>query len=298
MNSALKKNNTVTKSYISITASYLLFGFSPILWKQMQSLNTLYVLLIRILGACLFYGIFILYKHKTTEVISALKKPKELFFILLSSIMITANWGANLIAVITDRILDASLASYISPILAILLGVILYKDKINFSQKLSILLMIFAVLYQIISYRSLPYLSIVIALTFPVYGVLKKNTTCDYNVSLFLEMLIIAPICLGIIIFMHINGLTNIETLSSAEYIYIPLSGFITAISILTFAYGIKKASFTICGLIMYLNPTIQFLLGVFIYKEPFNFVTFITFSLIWLAVLLFIKGSIVKNLQ
>lgn len=283
------------KGPLYVMLCYVLWGIFPIFWKQLQEVNSLYVLASRIAWSFIFYLIIILLRKEGKKVLEALRNPKSFKMLLFAGIMLSVNWGFYIIAVHSNRILESSLAYYMNPILAVIIGFFIFKEKLSKQQGLSIVLAIIGVSYNIIMYGKVPIFALIIGISFAMYGATKKVHTADTQVSLFIEVLFLLPFAIIYILWSKSQGITGVENLQGLNILYLPLSGAITAIPLLFYAEGMKTTSLTTAGILMYINPTLQLLIGILIYNELFTKVNAITFIFVWLALIIYMP-TILKN--
>lgn len=284
------------KGTFYILFCYILWGLLPVFWKQLQQVNSLYVLAARVFWCFIFYGIIVLVRKDKEKVVKALKNPKDFWMLLAAGIMLTINWGFYIIAINDNHILDASLAYYMNPILAVLLGFFVFKEKLSKQQWSSVIIASIGVGYSILMYGQIPIFALIIGFSFAIYGAIKKKLVVESQVSLFAEIIFILPFAIIYIIWSRLQGITGIENLQGLRILYLPLSGAITAIPLLFYSEGMKTTSLTTSGLLMYVNPTLQLLLGVLVYNEAFTKVNAITFILVWIALFIYIPTMFRKS--
>ena len=194
------------------------------------------------------------------------------------------------------RILEASLAYYMNPLFSVLIGAIFFKEKLSRVQWASVALAFAGVMFSVIRYGEVPYLAIIIGLSFALYGALKKGIKVDSETSICMETMAVRPIAIVFIAYAQFSGFTTFSSLTTAEALLLIATGPITSIPLMLFAKGIKGTSIVTSGILMYINPTLQLLVGVFIYNEAFTQTNAITFAFVWAAVILFVFDSLRKH--
>lgn len=214
----------------------------------------------------------------------------------LCGILISINWGVYILTVAMGRILEASLAYYMNPLFSVLIGAIFFKEKLSRVQWASVALAFAGVMFSVIRYGEVPYLAIIIGLSFALYGALKKGIKADSETSICMETMAVLPIALVFIAYAQFSGFTTFSSLTTAEALLLIATGPITSIPLMLFAKGIKETSIVTSGILMYINPTLQLLVGVFIYNEAFTQTNAITFAFVWAAVILFVFDSLRKQ--
>lgn len=284
---------TVNKETFNVLGCYVLWGLLPVFWKLLAGVNSAYVLAQRIVFSCLFCFAVILIKKNGGELKNILRDKKQRRLYLACGLLISANWGVYILTVATGRILEASLAYYMNPLFSILIGALIFKERLSGVQWLSVALAFVGVMYSVVLYGSVPYLAIIIGLTFALYGAIKKGIKAESEVSICMETVSVMPLALIFIVYAQLSGFTTFASLSVKEMLLLVLTGAITSVPLMLFASGIKRTSITVSGILMYINPTLQLLLGVFVYNEEFTKANAVTFAFVWLAVILFVGDGL-----
>lgn len=284
---------TVNKDTFNVLGCYVLWGLLPVFWKLLAGVNSAYVLAQRIVFSCLFCFAVILIKKNGGELKNILRDKKQRRLYLACGLLISANWGVYILTVATGRILEASLAYYMNPLFSILIGALIFKERLSGVQWLSVALAFVGVMYSVVLYGSVPYLAIIIGLTFALYGAIKKGIKAESEVSICMETVSVLPLALIFIFYAQLSGFTTFASLSVKEMLLLVLTGAITSVPLMLFASGIKRTSITVSGILMYINPTLQLLLGVFVYNEEFTKANAVTFAFVWLAVILFVGDGL-----
>ncbi len=275
---------------------YILWGLLPIFWKLLAGVNSAYVLAQRIVFSCVFCLAVILIRKNGGEIGKIIKNKSERRKFFLCGILISINWGVYILTVAMGRILEASLAYYMNPLFSVLIGAIFFKERLSRVQWASVALAFAGVMFSVIRYGEVPYLAIIIGLSFALYGALKKGIKADSETSICMETMAVLPIALVFIAYAQFSGFTTFSSLTTAEALLLIATGPITSIPLMLFAKGIKETSIVTSGILMYINPTLQLLVGVFIYNEAFTQTNAITFAFVWAAVILFVFDSLRKH--
>lgn len=283
----------MNKDTFNVLGGYVLWGLLPVFWKLLAGVNSAYVLAQRIVFSCLFCFAVILIKKNGGELKNILRDKKQRRLYLACGLLISANWGVYILTVATGRILEASLAYYMNPLFSILIGALIFKERLSGVQWLSVALAFVGVMYSVVLYGSVPYLAIIIGLTFALYGAIKKGIKAESEVSICMETVSVLPLALIFIVYAQLSGFTTFASLSVKEMLLLVLTGAITSVPLMLFASGIKRTSITVSGILMYINPTLQLLLGVFVYNEEFTRANAVTFAFVWLAVILFVGDGL-----
>ena len=289
--------NNTKKSLIAILICYFSWGFFPIYFKLLKSIDSYEVLTMRVLCSFIFMILVVFLAKNKNNIFKEIKKlwqsKKNFSLLVIASFLITANWLTYIIAVNTNHVLEASFGYYLNPIVTIILAVIFLKEKLTRVQTIACICVGISLLYLFISLGSLPWISILLALTFGLYSLCKKKIILSPKASLLIETAIVSPI--AIIYMLYLGSSNNITFYNSdtTTLIALLLSGAITAIPLLLFARGAIDIPLYILGILQYLPPTIQFFIGIFVYGEELNVEKLISFSIIWVAVAVFCYSAI-----
>ncbi|MET3682714.1 chloramphenicol-sensitive protein RarD [Alkalibacillus flavidus] len=273
------------------TFAYLLWGFLPLYWKLIEHVPAWEILAHRIFWSLIFMVMFIVLIRRwhlfVAEVKSLFTNMKTALGISAAGIVISLNWVTYIWAVNSDHVLDASLGYYINPLISILFGLIFLKERFSRIQWVAIALAFIGVSYMTVNLGSFPWAALALAMTFGIYGLLKKVVQLNAIFGLAIETMIVAPIA-----FIYIASLesTGGGALGSSWWTTLILigAGIATAIPLLLFAQGAKRIPLSLIGFLQYLAPTLMLLIGVFLYNEPFTTVHAVTFILIWIGLILY----------
>ena len=219
------------------------------------------------------------------------KQKKKFFYLFISGFLIFINWGVWIYAIATNRIIDASFGYFIMPILSVMLGYIFFKEVLNKKRIFSISLVLVSILYLIIvSFKSLPLVGIIVALSWSFYNLVRKKINVDTDVGLLIESLFILPFALITFYIIVRNGFNDFQISNPSMMLLIFLAGPMTVIPLFLYVRGVELCGLGPSGMIFYITPTFQFLLGYFYYNEPFSFVKLVSFIFIWIAVIIYLK--------
>lgn len=270
--------------------AYIIWGILPLYWKLVESVPPWEILAHRILWSFVFMIIFILVIRRWSlfvqELRTLFKSRKKLLGITIASLLISLNWVTYIWAVNTDRVLDASLGYYINPLINVLFGYLFLKERFSYIQWTAITLVIVGVSYMTLNAGTTPWAAIILAVTFALYGLIKKVLDLNAINGLAIETLIVAPIAFIYIATLMFNGSSSLSF--SIEGLVLLGTGAVTAIPLLLFAQGAKRIPLSLIGFLQYIAPTLMFLLGVFLFNEPFTSVHVVTFSFIWVGLILY----------
>lgn len=274
---------------IAYTAlSYLLWGILPIYWKFLGDVPADEILANRIFWSFWFMLLFLLVTRRfrgfTSYLKTSLTKKKQVLALLVASLLISANWFIYIWAVNTDQMVEASLGYYINPLVSILLGVFILKEKLTRAQILSFGLAAAGVLVLTLSYGDFPWIAFGLAFSFGLYGLAKKLIQVESSIGLTLETMTIAPVSIVYLLFLYQDdSLALFHTGTGTDLLLIG-AGAATAIPLLFFSRGAQQIPLYMVGFLQYIAPTITLILGVWMYHEPFSTVHAIAFCFIWVA--------------
>lgn len=269
-------------------AAYCLWGILPIYWKVMKQLPAGDILAHRIFWSFLFLAVIISSMRRWSEFRQAFTSIRSLLSISVAAILISANWLIYIWAVNNNHIVEASLGYYINPLLTILLGVVVLREKSDVWQIVAILLAFAGVGLLTYQFGEVPWVAVSLAVSFALYGLVKKLSKLSPLTGLAAETMMVAPLALGYL-YMQVSGTTAIyEHLSHGMIVMILLTGVVTSVPLLLFAQGAKRVSLTTLGFVQYLSPSLSLVIGIFIYKEPFTLAYQISFGLIWIALAIY----------
>ncbi len=219
------------------------------------------------------------------------KNKLNLLYLFISGFLIFINWGVWIYAIATNRIIDASFGYFIMPILSVMLGYLFFKEKLNKKRVFSILLVILSILFLIIvSIKSLPWVGLMVALSWGFYNLVRKKINVDTDVGLLIESLFILPFALLAFYLIASKGYNDFQLSNPSMMLFIYLAGPMTIIPLFLYVRGVELCGLGPTGMIFYITPTFQFLLGYFYYNEPFSLTKLVSFIFIWIAVIIYLK--------
>mgnify|MGYP001223619496 FL=1 len=230
------------------------------------------------------------YLSKWNIVLSIVKDFKKLSILFLTGLLIFTNWGLWIYAVVTNRLIDASFGYYIFPILSVFFGIVFFKEQINRNKIISILLVFLAVIILLFNFESLPWIGLSVALSWSFYNLIRKKINIPADIGLFVETLLLSPIAILAFYFISKEG-NNFFTFSDLNLAFILfLAGLMTLVPLYLYLKGVELAGLGTTGMIFFIAPTGQFLLGFFYFEESFNAVKLLSFCIIWVAVFIYLK--------
>jgi len=219
-----------------------------------------------------------------------LSNKKKTLLLFLSGFLIYANWSVWIYAVVTNRLIDASFGYYIFPILSVFFGIIFFKEKINKKRTISIGLVIISIIYLLINFKSIPWIGLSVAISWSTYNLVRKKANVESDIGLFIESLFVAPVVLFLFYLIVQKGLNDFTFTNPKVMFLLFLAGPMTVIPLYLYIRAIKLAGLGPSGMVFFITPTCQFLLGIFYYQEEFSVNKLIGFILIWIAVIIYLR--------
>lgn len=276
---------------------YILWGIFPLYWRLLENVPSLFILANRALWSAIFLTIFcVIWNRKTF--IHIISNKTNIKYMLLSGMLITMNWGTFIYAVNNGYLIESSLGYYINPLVNIVMGMVFFKERLNIYEKISATLAFSGVAYMTFSYGSLPVISLVLALTFSFYGVVKKKAGLPVVPALALENIMILPVVLVYFIWAFVDTPEIFLNLTMTEAVLLAVGGLVTAVPLLMFAKAVKTISYITVGFLQYIGPTLQLVIAVLIFHEKFTSSHWISFGLIWAGLSVFTFNSIRKGFK
>jgi len=221
---------------------------------------------------------------------------KKIFVLIITSILIFGNWTIWIYAVATNRIIDASFGYFIFPIISVFFGFLFFKEKLNKKRIISISLVIISTIYLLFNFDSLSWVGFAVAFLWSIYNVLRKKINVDTDIGLFIESLFILPLAIIILYFIVQNNVNDFSLSNPSLMALLFLAGPMTVIPLFLYVKGVELSGLGPSGMIFFITPTGQFLLGFFYYNETFSVHKFLSFILIWIAVFIYLRDLYEHN--
>ncbi len=293
----MKKNDTT--SITIAVASFFTRGLFAIYWAVVTNVAALEIPAWRALSSAFFVGLMVLMVKDSMQIVKAFKNKKVMFMLFLSGMMIGSNWALYIYAITSERIVETSMAYYISPLITVAFSAIIFRTSVNKYQAISLILACIGVVNLFIGYGTIPYLALSIAITFSLYGLLRKVIQIGAMPGLFIESLYLSVPATFYLIYLASTGTMTITNATPMEVILVAICGLTTALPLVGFAYAAKNLSLATVGILQYLTPTVSFFIGVYMYKEPFTLSHLITFMFIWVGLIIYsVDGLIAYKKQ
>ena len=285
------------KGIISSSFGSFWWGFIGTYYFQyITFVGTIEVVVHRCIWTCLMLLITTTFFNKWYLLKKIIFDKKKLLILLITSILIFGNWSIWIYAVATNRIIDASFGYFIFPIISVFFGFIFFKEKLNKKRIISISLVIISTIYLFFNLNSFPWIGFSVAFLWSIYNLLRKKINVDTDIGLFIESLFIFPIAIVIFYFIFQNNMNDFSLSNPSLMPLLILAGPMTVIPLFLYVKGVELSGLGPTGMIFFLAPTGQFLLGFFYYNEPFSVQKLISFIIIWISVSIYLKDLYEKN--
>jgi chloramphenicol-sensitive protein RarD len=278
--------------FASAIGAYTLWGVLPIYWKFLAAIPAMEILAHRILWSCVFLICMLFMTRRIgqfcDEVCAIWVQPRKVFGVFAASVLVTLNWLTYIWAVNNDQIIETSLGYYINPLVNVLFGVVILKEKLSFWHKVSVILASLGVLNLTIHFGVIPWIALSLAISFGLYGLCKKLLNIGAVTSITLETLLLSPISLIYLAYLYFKGVAAFQFDDSLTLGLLAGSGIVTAVPMVLFTNGANYLPLTIVGFIQFLSPTIALIVGIFLYHEAFSVTHLLSFSCIWVSLIIF----------
>ena len=284
------KKNLFKGSLFTVGAS-LWWGVIGVLYFKFVSFASALELVIhRTIWTAFLLVIITSYFSKWNEFSKIINKKINIFILFITGLLVSINWFTWLYAVKMDKLLDSALGYYIFPILSVFFGIVFLKEKYNRNKIISVLLVIAALIYLIIKLGEIPWIGITVAVTFSLYGLIRKKVKVSSDIGLLIETLLISPIAIFLFIFLVKNN-TNIFSFNEPEMsFYLFWAGLMTLVPLFWYTKGFELIGIGPASMIFFLTPTAQFFLGLYYFNEPLILNKLISFIFIWIAVIIYLN--------
>lgn len=286
------------QGYLAAILAFLWWGLIPIYFKALNHVGAMEILMHRI-AWCVPTVLIFMWLIRAPIAIKAVWQNKKLrWTLVLSTLLVSNNWFIFTWAVVNDRVLDTSLGYFINPLLSVLLGVLFLKEKMTRLQWIALAVASLGVLNQIITLGQVPWLSLALALTFGLYGLVRKQTPVDSMNGLLMETMIAFPVALVAIGYFMVTSQAMFLSDTVATDLTLAAGGIVTAVPLILFAIGARRLPLYAIGFLQFIAPTMTFLLAVVVYEEPFGWEKALTFGFIWLALSIYLLDNILKRFR
>ena len=281
--------DTAAKSgFLYALSAYVLWGFLPFYMKAVAHIPAIEVVAHRVIWSLPVAGALLVWLGRTGDIKRALRTPRTMMMGMLTAALITINWCVYVWAIAADRALETALGYYINPLFSVLLGAMLLGEKLKPAQMVALALAVLAVLLLTWENGGLPWVSIVLAVSWGFYALFKKTLPIGPAQGFFLEVLILAVPSLAYVIWLQSTGAGHFGNRNWSDVWLLMGAGLVTAIPLILYANGAKLLRLSTIGIMQYIAPTLIFLVAVFVFREPFSNETAVAFVLIWSGLVLY----------
>ncbi|MBE0432688.1 EamA family transporter RarD [candidate division WOR-3 bacterium] len=267
--------------------AFFAWGLLPIYWKALDAVPALEILAHRIIWSFVLTVCVLLVQGKS-DALRLLSKKDNRRSLLLTSGLIGTNWFIYIYAVNSDRIVEASLGYYSNPLLSVMLGILVLKERLNLMQVIAFLLACSGVIYLTVDYGRFPWIAVVLACAFALYGLLKKTTDIEPMDGLMVETMFLAPAALAVILYQAATQRGALLTLSPQVDLLLIFAGAVTTLPLYWFTRGARRIRLSSVGFLQYIAPTLMLFIGIFLYRESFTAAHFVSFGLVWAGLFLY----------
>lgn len=281
-----------TKGIIAMVATCTVWGLSGIYYKLLDHIQPIEILAHRTLWSCAFFAFVLFLQGRISVLGQALGARRQLFSIALAALMISINWFVFITSIHVGRAMEASLGYYIFPLVAVLLGAIAFRERLGRAQLFAVALALCAVVTLTAGLGVPPWISLVLACSFGLYGLVKKGLSVGPVASVTAEVLLLSPIALTVLWYYH-TGPGGAFGTNWRDSLLLAFSGILTGAPLIMFSYATKRITLATMGLVQYLNPSLQFLVATLLFQEVFSFWHAIAFAMIWTALAIYTTASL-----
>ena len=285
-------SNDFNKGLMVTALGSLWWGVLGVIYFEFVSyIGHIEVVLHRTIWTSLFLILTTFYFTKWTIFFEIIRNIKNLITLFFSGLLIFINWAVWIYAVSSDQIINASFGYFIMPILSVFLGYIFFKEKLNIKRVISIALVLISIFFLLLfNFQSLPWVGLIVALSWGFYNLLRKKINVDTDIGLLIESLFILPFAIVAFYIISINGFNDFSISNPSLSLLLLLAGPMTVIPLFLYVRGVELCGLGPTGMIFYITPTFQFILGYFYYNELFSINKLVSFIIIWIAVIIYLK--------
>jgi chloramphenicol-sensitive protein RarD len=276
-------------------AAFVTWGLVPVYWKLLRSVPASEILAHRFVWTCVFMVLLLAWQRRWPEVRGNIQSRRTALFCIASGFAIAINWFVFIWAVNAGQVLETSLGYFMTPLVNVLFGAIFLREHLTRAQLVSVLLATAAVCYLTFGFGRLPWIALILCCSFGFYGLFRKVSGAAAIPGLFLETTVIVPFALGYLIFLEQAHALHLRVSDLTLSLLLITTGIVTGLPLLWFAHAARHLRLTTLGFLQYLAPSCTFLLGVFVFQEPFRRAQLVTFGLIWIALAIFTVDALAR---
>ena len=276
--------------------AYTIWGSFPVFFKALHGATPLEIVSHRIFWSMIFLFVLLFFKRQLPNLLPPLKDRSTLLTLCGSTLLIATNWLVFIFAIQRGEVLQSSLGYFITPLISVLLGFLFLRERLNKWQTMSVLLALIGVLNLTFLHGQFPWIALILACSFGLYGLLRKLAKVDATVGLTVETSLLAPLALGYILFLGGSGQSSFMVDTLRLDILLPVSGVATAIPLLLFVAAARRLQLTTIGFLQYITPSLHFFCAVVLYQEPFSHSQFTSFLFIWAGLAVYSANAVLNG--
>ncbi|MBL9135414.1 MAG: EamA family transporter RarD [Verrucomicrobiales bacterium] len=294
--SAEARRSPAARGALAAASCYLMWGLVPLYWTQLSEINPVELIAHRHVGSLVVVAALVALQGMIREVADALRSRRILAVHLLSGTLLTVNWLVYVWGVNTGHVIETSLGYFLVPLANVAAGRFLLHEHLRRWQWVAIGFAAAGVAVMVAQVHRLPWIALILAVTFSSYGVLRKRSPLGSLTGLTVETLLLSPVAVGFLVWQQARGMGALGRVDGAHQALLLVAGLITAVPLLMFAYGARRIRLSTLGLLQYLGPTTQFSLGLLVYREAFSRDRMLGFGLIWTGLVLYTADNLVAE--
>lgn len=284
------------RGLLALLGAFTIWGLLPLYLRELLSISALQILAYRAVFCCAAVLGFLALRGELGQVRQALANRATRGRLALSALLISINWLVFVWAVQSGRVIESSLGYFINPLVNVALGVLLLRERLSRLQRLAVAIAALGVAYLTWQARALPWIALVLAFSFGCYGLVRKTVAVESMAGLGSETLLIAPFGVGYLAYAQASGTGAIGDASPGVVTLLLLSGVVTAVPLWLFSYGARRVPYSTVGIMQYVGPSMQLMLGVLVFRERFDPSRAVGFALIWAALALYATDGLLQR--
>ncbi|MDO9379260.1 MAG: EamA family transporter RarD [Nocardioidaceae bacterium] len=284
------------RGFLLGAGAYLCWGLFPLYWPLLQPAGAIEALSHRVVWSLLFVVVLVTAVHRWSLLRAVLSQPRKLLLVLVASVVIAFNWGGFIWGVNNGYVIEVSLGYFINPLVTILIGVVVLKERLRPVQWAALGLAVVAVVGLTVDYGRPPWLALLVAFSFGTYGLMKKKLDLGATEGLALETMLLTPVALGYLVWLQLSGDGTFGSEGVPHALLLVGTGLVTAIPLLMFGAAATRVSLTTIGLLQYIAPTLQFVLGLVVFGETMTTTRWFGFALVWTALAIITAEALVHR--
>jgi chloramphenicol-sensitive protein RarD len=281
------------RGFLLGVAAYAIWGLFPLYWPLLEPAGAVEILAHRVFWSLAVVVGLVFLTRRTGRLRAVLRSPRTRSVLTVAAVVIAVNWGTYIWAVNNDHVVEASLGYFINPLVTVLIGVVVLRERLRRAQWAALALAAVAVLALTVEYGHPPWVALLLAFSFGTYGLAKKTANVGAVESLTFETMVLTPVAVGYIAWLAASGGSSFGHHGAGHALLLAATGVVTVIPLICFGGAATRVSLTTIGLLQYITPTVQFILGVTVFSEPMPTMRWVGFALIWLALALFTGESL-----